>query len=89
MSKESTIKITRSSGNVFKDLGLPNAEECVVKAELAYHINQLIEKRDLKQKEAAKLLKIGQPKISALNRGRLTRFSVKSLIKLLLTICNY
>lgn len=48
MSKESTIKITRSSGNVFKDLGLPNAEECVVKAELAYHINQLIEKRDLK-----------------------------------------
>jgi predicted XRE-type DNA-binding protein len=85
MKKKSSahIEIEKSSGNVFADLGLPNPEECLVKADLAIQINKLILKRKLKQKDAAKLLKLDQPKISALNRGRLSGFSVERLFKLL------
>ncbi len=87
MNHKSTLKITKSSGNVFADLGLPNPEECLAKAELAFQINKLVKKRHLKQKEAAKLLGIDQPKISALTRGRLSGFSVERLFKFL-TILN-
>ena len=83
MSRVSTNEITKSSGNVFADLGLPNAEEYLVKAELAYQINKIIIDRGLKQKEAAKLLDIDQPKISALENGRLTGFSIGRLFKYL------
>jgi len=78
-----TIEIEESSGNVFADLGLPRPEECLVKADLAIQINKLIKKRKLNQKNAAKLLGLDQPKISALSRGRLSGFSVERLFKLL------
>lgn len=83
MSKKMTndIEIEESSGNVFADLGLPNPEECLVKADLAIQINKLI--KHMNQTEAAKLLGLDQPKISALNRGRLSGFSVERLFKLL------
>jgi predicted XRE-type DNA-binding protein len=77
------IKIEESSGNVFVDLGLPNPEECLVKADLAIQINQLIKKRKLKQESAGKLLGLDQPKISALSRGRLSGFSIERLFRLL------
>jgi predicted XRE-type DNA-binding protein len=77
------IEIEESSGNVFADLELPNPEECLVKADLAIQINKLIKSRKLKQNEAAKLLRLDQPKISALNRGRLSGFSVERLFKFL------
>jgi len=84
MSKKiNDIEIEESSGNVFADLGLPNPEECLVKADLAIQINKLIKSRKLKQKEAAKLLGLDQPKISALSRGRLSGFSVERLFKFL------
>jgi len=83
MSKKPTLEMTKSCGNVFEDLGLPNSEELLVKVELAFKINQLIESRNLKQKDAAFLLKIDQPKISALSRGRLSGFSVERLFKFL------
>lgn len=66
-----TPKTTKSSSNVFKDLGLANPEERLAKAELAYQINRLIQKKELTQKEAGQLLGIDQPKISALKQGRL------------------
>lgn len=72
-----------SSGNVFADLGLPNPEESLLKAELAIQINRLIASNQLTQVEAAKLLGLDQPKISALNRGLLKGFSVERLFKLL------
>lgn len=72
-----------SSGNVFADLDIPKPNEHYVKAELAIQINRLIEKRKLNQTEAGALLKLDQPKISALNRGRLAGFSVERLLKLL------
>ena len=72
-----------SSGNVFADLGLPDPEERLAKAELALQINRLIKQHKLTQIEAAKLLNIDQPKISALNQGKLAGFSIERLFKFL------
>ena len=79
----SNITIEESSGNVFADLDMPHPEEYLVKAKLAIRINKLIKQKKLSQTNAAKLLKIDQPKISALSRGRLAGFSVERLFKLL------
>jgi len=73
-AKHSEISYELGSENVFFDLGMADAEEKLAKAELAFKINQLIEKRGFKQAEAAKLLKIDQAKISLLHRGRLSGF---------------
>ncbi len=77
------IKITKSSGNVFKDLEFPNAEEMLAKANLASKINEIIKKRQLTQKEAAKILGIAQPNVSLLSRGILEDFSLERLMKFL------
>lgn len=74
------LKITNSSGNVFADLGIPNPDKHLAKAELAYQISNIIKKRHLKQVEAAKILGIDQPKVSALSCGRLENFSIERLI---------
>lgn len=77
------IKFTKSSGNVFADLGFKDAKEKLVKAELAFKINQILENRKLKQIEAAKILGITQPKISAISNGILKDFSIEKLIEFL------
>ena len=74
------------SGNVFADLDLPNAEEMLAKAELAQKINAIITRRRLTQAEAAKLLGVDQPKVSALKRGRLSGFSLERLMRFLLLL---
>jgi predicted XRE-type DNA-binding protein len=71
------------SGNVFADLGLANAPELQAKADLAWEIAQTIEERGLTQAEAAQVLGIDQPKVSALIRGRLAGFSMERLYRLL------
>ncbi len=71
------------SGNVFADIGVDQPEEADVKAELALQIHRLIEGRALTQTEAAKILGINQPKVSALLRGQLTGFSIERLIRFL------
>jgi predicted XRE-type DNA-binding protein len=77
------IEITTSSGNVFADLGLPNPDEMLAKAELARKISHAITARGLTQVEAAELLGIDQPKISALIRGKLTGFSLERMFRFL------
>jgi predicted XRE-type DNA-binding protein len=77
------IKVQQSSGNVFSDLELPNPEEMLTKAELARQISQIITKRHLTQIEAAELLGIDQPKVSALIRGKLSGFSTERLFRFL------
>ena len=74
-------KHTVSSGNVFADMGLPNPEELLAKADLAIQISRIIEERGLTQAQAAELLAIDQPKISALVRGRLEGFSIERLTR--------
>jgi predicted XRE-type DNA-binding protein len=74
------------SGNVFQDLGHPRPAEALAKAELARKIGTLIAKRGLTQAAAAELLKIDQPKISALVRGRLAGFSLDRLVRFLVLL---
>jgi predicted XRE-type DNA-binding protein len=75
--------ITRGSTNVFEDLGYPDAVERQAKLRLAYALNQVVEQRQLSQSDAAKVLGVTQPKVSALRHYRLAGFSVERLMKLL------
>jgi predicted XRE-type DNA-binding protein len=77
------MKVHSSSGNVFADLGLPNPDELLIKAELAHQIAESIAARQLTQTEAAELLGIDQPKVSALMRGKLSGFSIERLFRFL------
>ena len=86
MSKDITIK--SSSGNVFADLGLPNSDELLIKAKLADQISDAISQRKLTQTEAAELLGVDQPKVSALVRGKLSGFSIERLFRFLNTLGN-
>lgn len=81
MSEE--IKVQSSSGNVFADLGLENSDELLIKAELVRQISNLIDSRRLTQTEAAKILGIDQPKVSALLNGKLSGFSTDRLFRFL------
>lgn len=74
---------TKSSGNVFADLGVSHPREALAKAELAYQIARIIKQRKLTQKKAAEVLGIDQAKVSALTRGRLRGFSTDRLFRLL------
>ena len=76
-------KVTPSSGNVFADLGIPNADERNTKLQLAVTINELLRKRGLTQAKAAAELGVNQPKISALLNYRLEGFSVERLLAFL------
>ena len=70
---------TLSSGNVFKDLGLPSPDERLAKAKLAYKINTLIAAQRMKQKDAANCLEISRYKMTQLRNGRLNSFTVDDL----------
>jgi predicted XRE-type DNA-binding protein len=81
--KTTTIQVEESSGNVFADLGLPDPEGCLVRAELTLRICDIIAERKLTQAKAAAILEIDQPKVSALMRGKLSGFSTDRLIRFL------
>jgi predicted XRE-type DNA-binding protein len=81
--RQADIPVTESSGNVFADMGLPEAEEELIKAQLASHIRQVIKRQHLTQVAAAALMDIDQPKVSALLNGRLANFSSERLMRLL------
>lgn len=74
------------SGNVFADLGYPRPEEALAKAELAHRISTIIERRRLTQAEAADILDVDQPKVSALRRGKLAGFSLDRLVRFLVLL---
>ncbi|MEG3845906.1 helix-turn-helix transcriptional regulator [Microcoleus sp. herbarium19] len=81
MSKEIDIQV--SSGNIFADLGMPNSDEMLMKAELVRQITEIVNQRKLNQLQAAEVLGIDQPKVSALMRGKLTGFSTERLFRFL------
>ena len=80
------MKIERSSGNVFADLGRPDAEAHLLKAKLVSRIDEIIRQRGLKQVVAAKLLGLSQPDVSRLLRGNFREYSVERLLRLLLAL---
>jgi predicted XRE-type DNA-binding protein len=79
------IRMTQSSGNVFRDIGFPReeAEHLLVRADLMIQVQKLIIARHLTQKATAKLLGVTQPRVSDLLRGRIDLFSTDALIDLL------
>lgn len=83
MSKKDDVHIERGSGNVFADLGRPDAETHLLKAELVTRIDQIIRERRLTQARAAELLGISQPDVSRLLRGNFRDYSVERLLRLM------
>lgn len=75
--------VTPGSGNVFADIGLDDADELLIKADLAIALAAIIKRRGLNQTAAATILGIDQPKVSRLVRGDLYGFSIDQLIRLL------
>ena len=82
-SAERKEPVTRGTGNVFADLGFPDAAERQAKLRLAYALNQVLDARKLSQADAAKVLGVTQPKVSALRNYKLAGFSVERLMNLL------
>ena len=80
MKIEPKDTVLKSSGNVFADLGFHDAEERRTKVLLAGAIKQLLQRRRARQTEAARLLGINQPKVSALLNYKLQGFSVERLM---------
>ena len=78
--------ITRGTGNVFADLGFPDAAERQAKLRLAYALNRVLDAGKLSQAEAAKVLGVTQPKVSALRNYKLSGFSVERLMNLLTAV---
>jgi predicted XRE-type DNA-binding protein len=74
------------SGNVFADLELPDADEKLAKAELAIKIAEILRQRRLTQMQAAEVLGVDQPKVSALLRGRISGFSIERMLRFLLRL---
>jgi len=74
------VEIYRSSGNVFADLGLPDAEKLKIKAGLVIEIRKAMRARGLNQQEAAKRMGIPQPKVSGMMRGDFTKLSERKLM---------
>ena len=78
-------KITRSSGNIFRDLGFgrEEAEHLIIRSGLMIKIEKLLKARGLTQSEAARIMRVSQPRVSDLLRGRLDLFSTDALIDML------
>jgi predicted XRE-type DNA-binding protein len=86
MKKNTTIRISESSGNVFADLGFTHPEQEQLKANLTLQIYRAIKKRALTQVQAGEILGIKQPNVSNLMRGRSGTFSVERLIEFLMAL---
>ena len=75
----------RSSRNVFRDLGFPSkeAEHLLIRSDLMIRLQEVINSRHLTQAEAAGILRVSQPRVSDLLRGRIDLFSTDTLIDML------
>ena len=76
----------RKTSNVFADLGLPDADGLLARAELTRQIYNAIKERELSQAKAAEILGLKQPDVSLLMRGKYTRFSTDRLLNLLVRL---
>lgn len=85
MPRKSSSKVTPSTGNVFRDLGFSaeEAEHLLVRADLLIQLQKVLASRGLTQAKAAKILRVTQPRVSDLLRGRIDLFSTDSLIDML------
>jgi predicted XRE-type DNA-binding protein len=86
MAKSIAEGVIRSSGNVFADMGLPDAAELDTKARLGAAFNLVVERQRLTQAEVATVLEINQPKVSALLNYKFEGFSVERLMYFLVAL---
>jgi predicted XRE-type DNA-binding protein len=86
MPKRKTLEMEPGSGNVFADLGLPDAGEHLIKAGLVVKIDRTIRQPHLTQAAAAQLMGIDQPKVSAMLAGQFRGYSVERLMRFLVTL---
>jgi len=85
MAKKNAVRVTPSTGNVFRDLGFSKeeSEHLLVRADLLIQVQKAIRSRQLTQAETAKMLRVTQPRVSDLLRGRIDLFSTDTLIDML------
>jgi predicted XRE-type DNA-binding protein len=85
MAKKKATRVTPSTGNVFRDLGFSKeeSEHLLVRADLLIQVQKTITSRRLTQAETAKVLRVTQPRVSDLLRGRIDLFSTDALIDML------
>lgn len=81
--KNKSIEFTKSSGNIFADMDLEDAEELLIRAKLGSTVRQIIKSRNLKQQEIAKVLNIKQPEVSNIMQGKYHLFSEGRLFNFL------
>lgn len=86
MRKREILEREPSTGNVFADLGLPDASVHLIKAGLVVRIDRTIRQRKLTQAEAARLMGIDQPKVSAMLAGQFRGYSVERLMRFLVAL---
>jgi predicted XRE-type DNA-binding protein len=84
--KKRRIKVDAGSGNIFTDLGLPDAEDLLLKSKIVVELHRLIKERKLTQTAAAKLIGISQPDLSNLLHGRLRGYSAERLMRMLTSL---
>ena len=85
MARRNSLKVTPSTGNVFRDLGFSvgESEHLLVRADLLIELQKTIALRALTQTQTARILRVTQPRVSDLLRGRIDLFSTDSLIDML------
>jgi predicted XRE-type DNA-binding protein len=82
-TRKRIVRVTQGSGNVFADLGLPNPEQELLKAQLTLQIYSILKDTGMTQVELAKILGVQQPQVSLLMRNRAGNFSVGRLMEFL------
>ena len=83
MKKNRRLKVEVGSGNIFADLGLPDADELLLKSQIVVTLHRLIKELKLTQTAAAKRIGIGQPDLSNVLRGRYRGYSAERLMRML------
>ena len=88
MARKNAVRVTPSTGNVFRDLGFSReeSEHLLVRADLLIQVQNRITSKRLTQAEAAKMLRVTQPRVSDLLRGRIDLFSTDTLIDMLASL---
>jgi predicted XRE-type DNA-binding protein len=83
MKRADDTKVQVGSGNVFADLGLPDAEDLLIKSNIVIELRRLIKARKLTQTAAAKVIGISQPDLSHILKGKFRGYSVERLMRML------
>ena len=82
-TKDQKIEFEESSGNIFADLGLPDADELFARAQIGFFVFKILADKKLKQREIARVLGIAQPDVSHLMNGHFSRFTTDKLLDFL------